>query len=184
MAANTIFDDAYRTMMHRFPELIIPLINEVFQTKYTKEDLHYQKRNEYVTGKDQDEKIITDTVFLIAGKTYHIECQSTNDKTMVIRMIEYDFAIALDEAEKGFSSGKYLELRFPQSCVLYLRKDDSISGMLAAKVIFPNGVSVDYTVPTINAQDFTLDELFEKDLLMLLPFYIMRYEKQLDEIEY
>ncbi|MBU5479754.1 hypothetical protein [Blautia sp. MSJ-19] len=31
---------------------------------------------------------------------YHIECQSTDDTTMVIRMIEYDFAIGIEHAEK------------------------------------------------------------------------------------
>ena len=31
--------------------------------------------------------------------------------------------------------------------------------------------------------DYTKDAIFEKNLLMLLPFYIMRYEKQADEFD-
>ena len=30
MATNTIFDDVFRTMQEKMPELTIPLINEVF----------------------------------------------------------------------------------------------------------------------------------------------------------
>ena len=30
MADNTIFDDVFRTMLEKMPELVIPLINEVF----------------------------------------------------------------------------------------------------------------------------------------------------------
>ena len=35
-----------------------------------------------------------------------------------------------------------------------------------------------YSVPTIKMTDYTKDSIFEKNLLMLLPFYIMRYEKK------
>ena len=31
---NTIFDDVFRTMIEKMPELVIPLINEVFVTDY------------------------------------------------------------------------------------------------------------------------------------------------------
>ena len=31
MANSTIFDDVFRTMLEKMPQLIIPLINEVFE---------------------------------------------------------------------------------------------------------------------------------------------------------
>ena len=34
MADNTIFDDVFRTMLEKMPELVIPLINEVFGKNY------------------------------------------------------------------------------------------------------------------------------------------------------
>lgn len=34
MADNTIFDDVFRTMLEKMPELVIPLINEVFGKSY------------------------------------------------------------------------------------------------------------------------------------------------------
>ena len=40
-----------------------------------------------------------------------------------------------------------------------------------------------YRVPTVKVEHYTKDSIFEKKLLMLLPFYIMRYEKSADIIE-
>ena len=102
MANNTIFDDVFRTMLEKMPHLVIPLINEVFGTDYPDDIPIVQKRNEHLTATGI---IITDSHLFIADKIYHIECQSTSDSTMVIRMIQYDFATALEYAEK--ENGKY-----------------------------------------------------------------------------
>ena len=56
-----------------------------------------QLRNEH---HQENGEIITDSCLRIGRKLYHIECQSVDDTTMAIRMIEYDFAIALDSARK------------------------------------------------------------------------------------
>ena len=39
---GTIFDDVFRTIAQKMPYLLIPLINEVFQTNYS-EDIHFQQ---------------------------------------------------------------------------------------------------------------------------------------------
>ena len=111
---NTIFDDVFRTMIEKMPYLAVPLINEVFHTSYSENVKITQLRNEH---QQEDGDIITDSCLLIGKKMYHIECQSTDDTTMVIRMIEYDFAIGIEHAEKqgglsesrcGFSRWKYI----------------------------------------------------------------------------
>jgi hypothetical protein len=35
---STIFDDVFRTIAQKMPQLLIPLINEVFHTSYSDED--------------------------------------------------------------------------------------------------------------------------------------------------
>ena len=40
---------------------------------------------------------------------------------------------------------------------------------------------VHYWVPTMKLETYTRNSIFEKNLLMLLPFYIMRYEKDIHE---
>ena len=169
---NTIFDDVFRTMIEKMSYLAVPLINEVFHTSYPEDMKITQLRNEH---QQKDGEIITDSCLLIGKKMYHIECQSTDDTTMAIRMIEYDFAIAVENAEK---QGRRYRIEFPRSCVLFLRSSGNTPDYLEADVIFPDGKTHVYSIPAIKMADYTKDHIFEKNLLMLLPFYIMRYEKK------
>ena len=173
MESSTIFDDVFRTMLEKMPQLAVPLINEVFGTSYPEDVKIIQKRNEHQT---QNGRIITDSHLLIANRIYHIECQSTDDSTMVIRMIEYDFAISLEQVQK--ENGRY-RMYFPQSCVLYLRgikKRDTIS----VEIVMPNGDTVEYTVPVVQVQEFTCDDMLRKRLLFLLPYHVIKYEQEKD----
>ena len=171
MESSTIFDDVFWTMLEKMPQLAVPLINEVFGTSYPEDVKIIQKRNEHQT---QNGRIITDSHLLIANRIYHIECQSTDDSTMVIRMIEYDFAISLEQVQK--ENGRY-RMYFPQSCVLYLRgikKRDTIS----VEIVMPNGNTVEYTVPVVQVQRFTCDDMLQKHLLFLLPYHVIKYEQE------
>ena len=153
------------------PELVIPLINEVFGKNYPADIPITQMRNEHQTKSGE---IITDSRLLIADKIYHIECQSTSDSKMVLRMIEYDFAISLEDAK--MENGIY-RMYFPHSCVIYLRgkgrKDN-----LTLEIIMPDGQKLKYSLPAVYVEKYTRDTIFQKKLFLLLPYYIMRYEKQ------
>ena len=59
---NTIFDDVFRTMVEKMPELVVPLINEIFGTAYPEDIKIIQKRNEHQTRQGE---IITDSQLLI-----------------------------------------------------------------------------------------------------------------------
>lgn len=175
---GTIFDDVFRTIVQKMPRLGIPLINEVFQTSYPDDVEITQWRNEQIT---KDKKMITDSCLRIKNKIYHTECQSTDDGTMAIRMIEYDFAIAMGFAEK--EERDYV-FRFPQSAVLQLRNSGGTPDILNMKLIFADKKTHNYQVPVIKMSSYTKDDIFRKKLLMLLPFYVIRYEdkkKQLNE---
>lgn len=166
---KTVFDDAFRTMVQKYPAFVVYLINEMFGASYTVRDINYQRRNEFVT---ESGKIITDSIFSIGNELYHIECQSTDDKTMAIRMFSYDIQIAEETAER---SGYDYEINIPHSCVVYIR-DFDVPPMLNVKVNLPNGTSCAYECKTVKTADYDLDEIFEKKLLLFLPYYLMKYE--------
>ena len=130
MSDNTIFDDVFRTMMEKMTFLVVPLINDVFHTSYPADVEIVQLRNEY---QRVDGEIITDSRLLIGNKIYHIECQSTDDTTMAVRMIEYDFATAVEFARK---QGRRYRMEFPRSCVLYLRNSRNTPDFLEVDVVF------------------------------------------------
>ena len=176
MANNTIFDDVFRTMIEKMPELTIPLINEVFGTTYTADTPIIQLRNEHQTKNGER---IKDSTLQIGRKLYHIECQSTEDSGMVIRMAEYDFMTALEDIKK--IDGEYY-MEFPASCVLYLRGQKGPEA-LKANLIMADGTKIVYQVPVIRAETISLEEIFRKQLVFLLPYYIMRYEKSKNNLE-
>ena len=117
-----IFDSVFKTLLQRFPKLAVALINEVFHADYTEDEVIIQGRNEYHS---MDGKVINDAMIRIRDKIYHIECQSTSDGLMVIRMVEYDFKIALEETRNILMdelkkkpeerSRELLSFRFPKS---------------------------------------------------------------------
>lgn len=172
-----IFDSVFRAMLERMPQLMISLINEAFHTDYKPDDLKKQLKNEHkdiTQGMDR----ITDSLLQIKDNYYHIECQKAYDKTMILRMFEYDAAIALQQAREQ-NQEDIFEINFPNSCVLYLTSKNSMKDGSELKVNFPDGHTHKYHVPFIRAQAYTKEEIFQKDLLVLLPYYILRYEKEL-----
>lgn len=180
---NTIFDDVFRTFVYKMPQLVVPLINEAFGTDYP-DDVKIERLQNESFGSNAEDERITDTYLKIAGHIYHIECQSNEDGVMILRMIEYDFRIALDSASE---TDELVTVRFPKSFILYLwgtaKRKNKDSHELKARVIFPNDAELTYTVPRINLSDYDRDEIFKKKLIMLLPFYILKYEKSFKYIE-
>ena len=170
MTNNTIFDDVFRTMVEKMTYLVVPLINEVFHTSYPGDVKIVHLRNEHQM---EDGELITDARLLIGDKVYHIECQSVDDTTMSIRMFEYDLAIALENRRKV---GRRFFVEFPRSCVIYLRTTRNTPDVEEVELLFPDGQVCVYRVPTVKLERYTKDSIFEKNLLLLLPFYVMRYE--------
>lgn len=172
---NTIFDDTFRTLIEKMPTLVIPFVNEVFGSKHPE---NAQVIRLDSTNFCTNNKIISDARLRIENKIYHIECQSKGHKEMVIRMFEYDVACALDQLRL---IEDVQELKFPQSCVLYLRNTGPEK--LKLRINFGNGTSILYTVPCVYEQNFSKEEIFRKNLLLLLPFYALRFEDKLKHNE-
>ena len=168
---STIFDDVFRTIAQKMPQLLIPLINEVFHTSYSEEEHFEQLRNEHY---EKYGTVITDSIIQIGNHIYHLECLSSTDKTMVIRMFEYDISIAIEHA--SYENDEIWEIEFPQSCVLYIRNHRDLPDYHEAVVKFADGQKMRYRVPILQAKKYTVDRIFEKRLLILLPYHILRYE--------
>ena len=170
-----IYDSVFKTVVQKLPGLVVPLVNEAFGRSHGPDEVVELLPLEY---EEAYHRVLADCVVRIGGNVYHIECQSSTDARMPIRMIEYDVAIGLATIEKD---GAYT-MKFPESSVVYLRASEREPEMPAIHVELPWGESFDYRCRTLGAQSFSEDELFEKGLLALLPFFLMRYEHDLREI--
>lgn len=185
---NTPYDDTFRTLQYDCPNLIIPIVNEIFGEDYTEEDeiifspneLYFQISNENV------EERITDSTFVIIKKSqnavrkrrYHMECQSSTDGSISLRMVEYDALVAIRNGEK---TKEGVVIRFPESAVLYLRHNKNTPDKLTIR-LETSGGNVSYTVPVVKVQSYGIEKIFEKKLLFLIPFYIFGYEHEFEDI--
>lgn len=98
---------------------------------------------------------------------------------MLIRFFEYDTQIALDEGEL---KGNVLTVTFPHSAVLFLRHRASTPDTLKIRMETPGG-ALEYNIQVTKSQQYTLKEIFEKNLLLLIPFYIFSHESRFEEYE-
>ncbi len=178
-----IYDGAFRTILNDCRKLIIPVINEIFGETYIgEEEIQFFPNEHFIDQQDEaDKERITDTNFTVFGKIpkkYHIECESSlPDGRITIRLFEYDAQIALDEGEV---TEETLTVTFPNTAVLYLRTYKKTPDKMKYVIITPGG-TVQYDVPIMKVQTYSLDDIFEKRLLMLIPFYIFSHEKGFPE---
>ena len=98
---------------------------------------------------------------------------------MVIRMFEYDSQIALDNGE---IEENRLTVTFPGSAVIYLRHTRTTPDAMMVEIKTPGG-AITYEIPVLKTQKYTIYEIFDKKLLMLIPFYIFTYESRFPEYE-
>ncbi|NBH25128.1 RpnC/YadD family protein [Parablautia muri] len=176
---GNIYDGAFRTILNDCRQMIIPVINEIFGEDYIgNEKIEFHPNEHFIDQQDEaDQKRITDTNFTIFGKIkkkYHLECESSlPDGRMTIRLFEYDAQIALDESE---IINETLTVTFPNTAVLYLRTYKKTPDKMRYVIKTPGG-TVEYDVPIMKIQGYSLEEIFSKGLLLLIPFYIFSHEK-------
>ena len=127
---------------------------------------------------------VPDPNVLIIGKEkrrYHLECESTpDDSSILIRIFEYDAQIALDQGSDLFPDR--LIVSFPNSAILFLRSTSSTRDDMQIVMRTPGG-EVSYTIPVMKVKDYSLEEIFDRKLYFLIPFYIFTYENRFDRIE-
>lgn len=107
-----------------------------------------------------------------------LECESNiyNSK-MLIRLFEYDAQIALDDAEVEKDK---ITVTFPHTSVLYLRNTSRTPDKMEVEINVP-GDQAKYSVPVMKMANYSIDEIFEKKLYLLIPFYIFTYESKFAE---
>lgn len=175
-----VYDNAFKTMTIRTPRFNIPLINEIFQTNYSFEDKVELLYNEH-TGIYHNFYIKnrrTDSNIRLEDKRYHLECESNTKGETAIRLFEYDWMDAVENVRQ--EEDTYV-IRLQNSGLLYLRSNDQTPKEFNYKLILPNGMETVYQIPIIRNLDYTLEQIFEKKLYMLLPYYFIRYEKLFDK---
>lgn len=177
--SSTPYDDVFRTMMVDCPQLLLPVLNEIFGKKYTgNEKIVFNQNEHFINQQDGcEEKRITDSSFTVIGETedkYIFECQAVADNTLLIRIFEYITQDALDHSE--ILSNKLI-VTIPQAAILFLRSGKNTPDEMEIEIRTPGG-DVSFKIPVMKSQKYSIDEIFEKKLYFLIPFVIFSYEKR------
>ena len=98
---------------------------------------------------------------------------------MLIRIFEYATQIALDQGEL---ENNVLKVEIPRSAILFLRSNGATPDKMTIEIKTPGGVN-SFDVPVMKAQKYSIDDIFEKGLLFLIPFYIFSHESRFQEYE-
>jgi hypothetical protein len=120
---------------------------------------------------------ISDDFFSIGvdnPEDYVIECQSTSDNTIIIRVFQYISSFAI---EGGEIEGNTLSIHIPAAGILFLRSTRNTPDQMNIR-ISAVGSSMEFTVPVLKVKDYNLTSIFKEKLFFLLPFYLFNYENR------
>ena len=180
-----LWDEIMKALVYTMPEQLFPLIEEVYGITYPKgTSVQFLSTEQPVFPNNAAESFTSqfmDLSVLIAGTDYyHIECQMKNDHQMVIRMLSYDLHFAMQHCETEQDAAGEMILRFPRSVVLYPEKNGKIPDRLRCRIIFQDDSEHTYQVPTVKMQDYSMEEIQRKHLILFLPYVLLRLRPQLE----
>ncbi len=176
-----VYDNVFKTMSIRVPKWNIPMVNEFFGTHYSMEDdveyLYNVETSVFNSFRIKDR--LPDSKFKVGDRRYHLECESNPNGDIAIRLFEYDWMDAVNFVERE-EAGSYV-VRVQNSALLYLRSTENTPEQFTYKLVLPGGEEAVYQVPIIRNPDYSLKEIFEKQLYMMLPYYILKYEGKTED---
>lgn len=111
---------------------------------------------------------------------YHVEFQTKNDTTMIIRMFEYGFNHAKQQSN---SEDEYDTIYFPRQHVIFVEENREIKDVLKLKVVFPDGQIVKYTVPVTQYWKYNSQDLVDRGMYVLIPLQLFKLRKSLESIK-
>ena len=182
MKRTNDYDNTFKTLKLRHKRLFISCINEAFNKDYSlSADVEVLPSEGFIVNSlDSNEEKLeerdNDFIIRIEKDYYLIECQSYDDGDMALRIAEYSFLAARQNAV--WNQG-HVVMSFPHYSVIYLKSSKRTPKTTTISYVFPDGQRVDHTENNIFLENITKEEIVEKKLFVYVPFYIIRYEREL-----
>ena len=172
-------DQIVKSLFEVSNKAMLGVINECFKKDYVPDEVTIERLDPNIIKANIDYEVIqADIVLKINGMKYHIEFQTLNDKTMEIRLFEYGFYLAKQDAtvEDGI-----MTIRIPNQAVIFIEQNSNIRDQ-RMRIIFPNGEETIYDVETLRFWEYSISELSQKKMYNLLPLVIFNHRKILRKI--
>jgi hypothetical protein len=178
-----LFDKTFKKILTLSSKSVINLINGLFQTDYPTDSRITYNWTEFED--DKLKKILADTILTVedsryqsATHSYHMEAQMEADDSIVFRVFEYGFSHALRTRE--LASSPYV-LQFPKPIIIYLYHTKAIASQYDLTLDFGDQGTFCYRVPALDFQSLTVEEMNDRKLVILIPFYLLKLRKILEK---
>ena len=187
ISSSTPFDDVFKTETEKLSHFMIPIIEKMFNTKASladREEISRLANEHHLIDEEQNtiSKKYSDSCFKIGDKYYHIECQSTEDGSILFRLAEYNLRIALDHAVHNHTSNTVI-IHLPNSGLINLRSPGDSSKVSQMNIVYKyTDQEILLPVPVMNITAYSAEDIYNDRLFFLIPFYAIRYEKRLIKI--
>ena len=110
-------------------------------------------------------------------RRFHLEAQTDADHIIVIRVFEYGFRDALLHQ---YTKGNKITLPFPNPAIIFLEHTESTPDELILELDFGKQGKAEYTVPAIKFLNYSVEELCEKKMTILLPLYLLKLRRDVE----
>ena len=176
LTSPQFYDRAFKRAIHLSSPAVIRFINGVFGTSHPLTAKVEYLSTEHIT--DRLKQSIGDILIRINGDnaaTYMIEVQITDDGDMAFRIWNYSYLKGL---ETRTAKGPITEIKLVPAIVIYLEPGPSTPDQLSVRITGMDGAEHTFTYPTLKLLDYTVEELEERNLSILLPFYLLKLRKR------
>ena len=176
-------DEVLKFLFSTSNKVIIKLLNSVFNENFSEDEVDLTiSNNEFV---EDTLEIIRGDMFLdILNKhhskkhSYHIEFQTKNDSSMVIRMFEYGFRKSIEQSRKD-DSIDIKTIYFPKQKVIFFEENKNIKDTLDLKIVLPNNSEFIYSVDVMKYWQYDDKKLLENKMYPLIPLQLFLLRKDL-----
>ena len=123
------------------------------------------------------ERITADMMFALDGIAYHIEFQTTADRTIAIRIVGYGFEHALGNLRSGgLPDGGVIEV--PAPVLIQIDEDKGIPDVIPMKLkVSGRGEALPLDITVVKLWEHDVEALKRKGFYLLLPFILVKHRK-------
>ncbi|GBU24408.1 hypothetical protein R83H12_01038 [Fibrobacteria bacterium R8-3-H12] len=156
---------------------VVHFINGLFDKNYNPNSKVEFSATESVSKKQGKlGKIMSDIILKVNGDSFLIETQIKDDLEIALRAFQYAFANAKNNKE--ISDDSLIKIRLPEPKIIYFESTAKTPDMVTLQIEYPKG-RFNYEVPTFKVLDKSLEELAQKKMALILPFYLLKFRKEI-----
>ena len=174
-------DEVLKFLFSTSKNVLVNLLNGIFEESFNSDEVNLSvSNNEFVM--DTFDTLRGDVFFDILNNeskkiSYHLEFQTRNDSTMVIRMFEYGLKKGKEQAG---NSDDFKTVYFPKQKVIFFEENKNIKDIIKLRIVLPDDQSFIYSVPVMKYWEYTDKDLIENKMYPLLPLQLFKLRKELE----